>query len=48
MSAKEARDKLGKPEEKGEAMDFYVFSGRERARETNEPAFNGGRSVVVF
>ena len=32
MSAKDARDKLGKPEEKGEAMDFFVFSEKERAR----------------
>jgi hypothetical protein len=32
MSAKDARAKLGKPEEKGEAMDFFVFSEKERAR----------------
>jgi hypothetical protein len=32
MSAGDARAKLGKPEEKSEAMDFYVFSERERAR----------------
>jgi hypothetical protein len=32
MSAKDARAKLGKPAEKGEAMDFFVFSEKERAR----------------
>ena len=32
MSAAEVRAKLGKPEEKSDAMDFYVFSDRERAR----------------
>jgi hypothetical protein len=32
MSAQDARDKLGKPEEKSEAMDFFVFSEKERAR----------------
>jgi hypothetical protein len=32
MSAKDARDKLGKPQEKSDVMDFYVFSDRERAR----------------
>ena len=32
MSAKDAREKLGKPAEKGEAMDFFVFSEKERAR----------------
>jgi len=32
MSAQEVRAKLGKPEEKSDAMDFYVFSDRERAR----------------
>jgi hypothetical protein len=32
MSAKDARVKLGKPAEKGEAMDFFVFSEKERAR----------------
>jgi hypothetical protein len=31
MSAKDVREKLGKPEEKGEAMDFFVFSEKERA-----------------
>jgi hypothetical protein len=32
MSAKDVRAKLGKPEEKSDAMDFYVFSDKERAR----------------
>jgi hypothetical protein len=32
MSAGDVRAKLGKPDEKGEAMDFYVFSDKERAR----------------
>jgi hypothetical protein len=32
MSASEVRAKLGKPEEKSDAMDFYVFNDRERAR----------------
>jgi hypothetical protein len=32
MSAKDVRAKLGKPEEKSDVMDFYVFNGRERAR----------------
>jgi hypothetical protein len=32
MSAAEVRAKLGKPEEKSDAMDFYTFSDRERAR----------------
>jgi hypothetical protein len=32
MSAKDVRAKLGKPEEKSNAMDFYVFSDKERAR----------------
>jgi hypothetical protein len=32
MSTKDARAKLGKPEERGEAMDFFVFSDKERAR----------------
>jgi hypothetical protein len=32
MNAAEVRAKLGKPEEKSDAMDFYVFSDRERAR----------------
>lgn len=32
MSAKDVRDKLGKPQEKSDVMDFYVFSDRERAR----------------
>jgi len=32
MSAKEVRAKLGKPEEKSDVMDFYVFNDRERAR----------------
>lgn len=32
MTADEVRAKLGKAEEKSDAMDFYVFSGTERAR----------------
>lgn len=32
MSAKDVRAKLGKPEEKSDVMDFYVFNDRERAR----------------
>jgi hypothetical protein len=32
MSAADVRAKLGKPEEKSDAMDFYVFNDRERAR----------------
>ena len=32
MSADEVRAKLGRPQEKSDVMDFYVFSGRERAR----------------
>ena len=32
LSADEVRAKLGKPEEKSDEMDFFVFSGRERAR----------------
>jgi hypothetical protein len=32
MSADEVRAKLGKPEEKSDAMDFFVFSDKERAR----------------
>jgi len=32
MSAADVRAKLGKPEEKSDVMDFYVFNDRERAR----------------
>ncbi|HEV2802588.1 MAG TPA: hypothetical protein VGW12_19100 [Pyrinomonadaceae bacterium] len=32
MSAENVRAKFGKPVEKSDAMDFYVFSERERAR----------------
>jgi hypothetical protein len=32
MSASDVRAKLGKPQEKSDAMDFYVFNDRERAR----------------
>jgi hypothetical protein len=32
MSAADARAKLGKPQEKSDEMDFFVFSERERAR----------------
>jgi len=32
MKAEEVRAKLGKPEEKSDVMDFYVFSNTERAR----------------
>ncbi|MCA1612665.1 MAG: hypothetical protein LC795_04800 [Acidobacteria bacterium] len=32
MSASDVRAKLGKPQEKSDEMDFYVFNERERAR----------------
>lgn len=32
MTADEARRKLGRPEEKGDVQDFFVFSNTERAR----------------
>ena len=32
MSARDVRAKLGRPQEKSDAMDFYVFNDRERAR----------------
>jgi len=32
MGAADVRAKLGKPQEKSDVMDFYVFSDRERAR----------------
>jgi hypothetical protein len=32
MKAEEVRAKLGKPQEKSDVMDFYVFNERERAR----------------
>lgn len=32
MKAEEVRAKLGKPQEKSDVMDFYVFSDHERAR----------------
>jgi pyruvate/2-oxoglutarate dehydrogenase complex dihydrolipoamide acyltransferase (E2) component len=32
MSAADVRAKLGKPQEKSDVMDFYVFNDRERAR----------------
>ncbi|HEX8355340.1 MAG TPA: hypothetical protein VF611_20710 [Pyrinomonadaceae bacterium] len=32
MSASDVRAKLGKPQEKSDVMDFFVFSERERAR----------------
>lgn len=32
MSAADVRAKLGQPEEKSDAMDYFVFSDRERAR----------------
>jgi len=32
MSASDVRAKLGKPDEKSDVMDFYVFNDRERAR----------------
>jgi hypothetical protein len=32
MSASDVRARLGKPEEKSDVMDFYVFNDRERAR----------------
>lgn len=32
MSAEDVRARLGKPQEKSDVMDFYVFNDRERAR----------------
>ena len=32
MSAADVRAKLGRPQEKSDVMDFYVFNDRERAR----------------
>jgi len=32
MGAADVRARLGRPEEKSDEMDFFVFSGRERAR----------------
>lgn len=44
MSAKDVRAKLGKPEEKSDAMDFYVFSDKERARVYYE---DGKASAII-
>lgn len=44
MSAKDTRDKLGKPEEKSEAMDFFVFSEKERAR----VYYQGGKVSAII
>ena len=44
MSADEVRDKLGKPREKSDAMDFYVFNDRERAR----VYYTDGRATAVI
>jgi hypothetical protein len=44
MSAKDVRAKLGKPEEKSDVMDFYVFNDRERAR----VYYTGGKATAVI
>lgn len=44
MSADEVRAKLGKAEEKSDAMDFYVFSNAERARVYYQ---NGKASAII-
>lgn len=44
LSTKDARAKLGKSAEKSEAMDFYVFSERERARVYYQ---NGKVSAII-
>lgn len=44
MSAAEVRAKLGRPSEKSDAMDFYVFSDRERAR----VYYTGGKASAVI
>jgi len=44
MSADEVRAKLGKPEEKSDVMDFYVFNDRERAR----VYYTGGKATAVI
>jgi len=44
MSAADVRAKLGKPEEKSDGMDFYVFNERERAR----VYYTGGKATAVI
>jgi hypothetical protein len=44
MSAADVRAKLGKPAEKSDVMDFYVFSDRERAR----VYYTGGKASAVI
>ncbi len=44
MDAKDVRAKLGKPQEKSDGMDFYVFSDRERAR----VYYTGGKATAVI
>ena len=44
MTADEVRAKLGKAEEKSDAMDFYVFSNTERARVYYQ---NGKASAII-
>jgi len=44
MSAADVRAKLGRPEEKSDVMDFYVFSERERAR----VYYTGGKATAVI
>jgi hypothetical protein len=44
MSAADVRAKLGKPEEKSDGMDFFVFNDRERAR----VYYKGGKASAVI
>ncbi len=44
MSAGDVRAKLGKPQEKSDVMDFYVFNDRERAR----VYYTGGKATAVI
>jgi hypothetical protein len=44
MTADEVRAKLGKAEEKSDAMDFYVFSNTERAR----VYYQGGKASAII
>jgi hypothetical protein len=44
MSADEVRAKLGKPSEKSDDMDFFVFNERERAR----VYYKGGKASAVI
>ena len=44
MSAADVRAKLGRPEEKSDGMDFFVFNDRERAR----VYYTGGKATAVI